>query len=49
MGKTIKITESQLKRLMKTTLNEERQSKSLPEKKGLKMIDMVSPNISKKK
>jgi hypothetical protein len=49
MGKSIKITESQLKRLLKTTINEERQSKSTQvEKKGLKMMDMISTPVLKK-
>jgi len=48
MGKSIKITESQLKRLMKTTITEERQIKSSPVKKGLKMMDMIdTPNTKK--
>lgn len=47
MGKSIKITESQLKRLLKVTINEQRTIKSLPEKKGLKMMDMISTPISK--
>jgi len=48
MGKSIKITESQLKRLMKTTINEQRIVKSSPVKKGLKMMDMISTPVSKK-
>jgi hypothetical protein len=43
MRKSIKITESQLKRLMKTTINEESQLKSIPlEKKTLKMMNIVN-------
>lgn len=42
MGKSIKITESQLKRLMKATISEERQLKSSPIKKGIKMFDIMN-------
>ena len=41
MAKSIKLTESQLKRLMKTTLNEQHNIKPTLNK-GLKLMDMAN-------
>jgi len=45
MGKSLKITESQLKRLIKFNLNEQQHYKANPVKEGFKMMDIVNEQL----